>query len=336
MQAFRSGKKILDIEAGRTHRIYDWASVTIVHTTTALMLKHDQKILRLNDPIHRWVPWFPEESTWQVRDLLSHSAGLTWWYPFYKQMVKKTGPRTSPEQAWEIFQGILRRRVLADFKKQGPESLKRHAVKSVYSDLDYFLLGIVLESVSGTTLYTVWSELNDRLGLRDTDYHRGNRCPKEHRDVAPTEDCAWRGKILRGEVHDQNTWALKGVAPHAGLFGPIDDLSRWGLMLRSAMCGKAVRGFPSAETVRLFTKRAIPRARGDWAYGFMLPSKEGASSGPLFSMDTVGHTGFTGTSLWYDPKRDLLVTILSNRIHPTVENIEIRKLRPLIHTWIAE
>src|SRR5690606_36055735 len=115
----------------------------------------------------------------------------------------------------------------------------------------------------------------------------------------------------------------------------IDDLSRWGLLLRASIRGER-KGFVSEKTARLFTKRAIPGSRGDWALGFMMPSKGTASCGPLFSADSVGHTGFTGTSLWYDPRKDLLVTILSNRVHLTVENTEIRNLRPLIHTWIVE
>jgi len=339
VQAYASGRKIVDVAVGRTYDYYDWASVTkIVFTTTALMFKHDQGVLKVNDPIARWVPWFPEESPWRVRDLLCHSAGMTWWHPFYKQVIKKTAGKVSSEEAWEIFQGILKRRVLADLKKRPRGEGPHRPPKSVYSDLDFFLLGIALESLAGTTLYSVWSEQRERLGLEETDFHRGNRSTLHPRAAcAPTEnDRSWRHQLIQGEVHDQNTWSFKGVAPHAGLFGPIDDLSRWGLGLRAAMRGEDSRRFPSAKTVRLFTRRAIPRARGDWALGFMLPSLEGASCGKLFSKSSVGHTGFTGTSLWYDPRRDLLVTILSNRIHPTVDNIEIRQLRPKIHTWIAE
>jgi CubicO group peptidase (beta-lactamase class C family) len=336
VQAHHQGRKVLDIGVGRVYRAYDWASVTkIAFTTAALMIKHDEKIFALNDPIARWVPWYPETSPWRVRDLLCHSAGMHWWYPFYKDMAKKASPNLSPEESWQVFQTILKRHVLKDVRKQNLK--KRITVKSVYSDVDFFLLGIALESMAETTLYTVWSDHRERLGLRDTDFHRDNKQPSGKKsEFAPTEDCAWRGRVLQGEVHDQNTSSLKGVAPHAGLFGPIDDLSRYGLLLRGAMRGENSKHFASAATVKIFTKRAIPRTRGDWALGFMMPSKEGASSGPLFSPESVGHTGFTGTSLWYDPKRDLLVTILSNRVHPSVENIEIRKLRPKIHTWIAE
>jgi CubicO group peptidase (beta-lactamase class C family) len=335
VQAYHGGRNVLDIGVGKVYRAYDWASVTkIAFTTAALMIKHDEKVFRVNDPVSRWVPWYPESSPWRLRDLLCHSAGMHWWYPFYKDVSKKTDAQTSPEESWEIFQTVLKRHVLKDVRKQNLS--ERTQVKSLYSDVDFFLLGIALESISGTTLYTAWHDHRDRLGLNDTDFHRGNKPRGIKSAYAPTEDCKWRGRILQGEVHDQNTSSLKGVAPHAGLFGPIDDLSKYGLLLRGAMRGKESKNFASAETVKLFTKRAIPRTRGDWALGFMLPSKENASSGQLFSPLSVGHTGFTGTSLWYDPKRDLLVTILSNRVHPSVENIEIRKLRPKIHTWIAE
>jgi CubicO group peptidase (beta-lactamase class C family) len=141
---------------------------------------------------------------------------------------------------------------------------------------------------------------------------------------------------MRGQVHDENTWSLKGVAPHAGLFGTLDDLSKWGLLLRSAMRGKNSKHFASSPTVKLFTHRAISRTRGDWALGFMLPGKDTPSAGPHFSAQSVGHTGFTGTSIWYDPKRDLLVTIVSNRVHPTRENKEYITLRPRLHSLIVE
>jgi CubicO group peptidase (beta-lactamase class C family) len=339
IQAHARGKKVLDVACGKTYEFYDWASVTkIVFTTTALMWKHDQGMFGISDPVSRWVPWFPEKSPWRMRDLLSHSAGMTWWYPFYKQIVKKTTVRTTPEEAWEIFQGILKRRVLADLSKRPRGEGPHRPPKTVYSDLDFFLLGIALESLSGTTLGTVWSEQRERLGLKRTDFHRGNRSILHpQKKCAPTEkDLSWRKKILQGEVHDQNTWSFKGIAPHAGLFGPIDDLSFWGLGLRAAMRGEDSKHFPSAKSVKLFTRRSLPRVRGDWGLGFMLPSKAGASCGGLFSAKSVGHTGFTGTSLWYDPKRDLLVTILSNRIHPSVDNIAIRELRPRVHTWVAE
>jgi CubicO group peptidase (beta-lactamase class C family) len=361
IQAFHRGEKIVDIEVGETARFYDWASLTkIVFTTTALMLLHDEKCFRVNDRANRFVEWLPEDSSIRLKDLLSHSAGLTWWHPFYKDIAAHTDARTTPEEAWLVFRGFLKKIVLADLRKQNSttgagrgghakaSARKKHGVtgwvsskptqpKSVYSDLDYFLLGEVVQAVTGNTLYEAWETVRDRLGFDDVDFHRGNRSTFPKKLYAPTEkDMAFRKKLIRGEAHDENTWALRGVAPHAGLFGPIEGLSRWGLLLRKSMRGEKTRAFASPETVKLFTKRSIPATRGDWALGFMMPTKGSASCGPKFSLQSVGHTGFTGTSLWYDPKRDLLVTILSNRVHPTRENREFLALRPKLHTWIAE
>lgn len=344
VQAYRTGKKVVDVEVGETFPYYDWASLTkIVFTTTAFMFLHDKKAYRLNDPIHRWVSWFPNESAFRVRDLLSHSAGMTWWYPFYQTVTNETEARVldkslkdvAPEDAWQVFSEILRRQVLEDISKNGVGAV-HSAIKSVYSDLDFFLLGEILQTITGRSLYENWTEVHDRSGFMDTDFHRRNK-PKHLRKLyAPTEDCPWRKKVLQGEVDDENAWSLQGVAPHAGLFGPIEDLSRWGLLLRSAIRGEDSKRFAASRTVQLFTKRAIPRERGDWALGFMMPTKGSASCGPEFSLQSVGHTGFTGTSLWYDPKKDLLITILSNRVHPTREKKEFQKLRPLIHTWIVD
>lgn len=336
VQAFSQGKKIVDIEVGQTYPIYDWASVTkIIFTTTALMSFLDEKRFRLADPVSQWVEWFPEDSGVRLKTLLSHSAGLTWWYPFYKTVAPKTEGLT-PEEAWFVFEKVLKSRVLRDLKKRAGEK-SREPIQAVYSDLDFFLLGAALQRISGESLYETWSDLRERMGLKGTDFLRGNQPKRALKSYAPTESCKWRGGVIQGQAHDENTWSLRGVAPHAGLFGPIDDLGQWGLLLRKAMRGEKTRAFPSPETVRLFTRRSIPRSQGDWGLGFMMPTKGAASCGPLFSLSSVGHTGFTGTSLWFDPKRDLLVTILSNRVHPTRDNREfVTTLRKNIHTWIAE
>ncbi|MCM2283108.1 MAG: serine hydrolase, partial [Bdellovibrionaceae bacterium] len=177
--------------------------------------------------------------------------------------------------------------------------------------------------------------IRDRLDLRDAAFHVGNQPPHARRLYAPTEFCPWRKKTIQGEVHDENTWVLGGVAPHAGLFGTLDDLSRWGLCLRSSLRGGS-GGLARPETVARFARRALPRARGDWALGFMLPGLKGASCGKYFSRLSVGHLGFTGTSLWYDPRRDLLVTVLSNRVHPTRENKLFPQLRGFLHDSVVE
>jgi CubicO group peptidase (beta-lactamase class C family) len=334
IQSFHRGKKIVDIEIGKTYHYYDWASLTkIVFTTTALMRALDEKKYSLRDRVSNWIEWFPHEHPAKIKDLMAHDAGMHWWHPFYKKLNTRTSIDDSPEEAWSLFQDVLRSQVLRDIKKNGVQVSK---IKSVYSDLDFFLLGAALGAIEGQTLYATWSKLKDRMGLDDTDFNRGNKPLHARKFYAPTENDPLRGGTLQGEVHDENTWALKGVAPHAGLFGSIGDLSHFGLLLRKAMRGEKNSAFPSPATVKKFTTRSIPRSRGDWGLGFVMPSKEKSTAGPLFSMKSVGHTGFTGTSIWYDPVKDLLVTILSNRVHPSRKNTKFQTLRPLLHTWIAE
>ena len=102
----------------------------------------------------------------------------------------------------------------------------------------FFYSVLFMCEATSESLYDGFQQVRARLDLRETDFHRGNQPLHARRLYAPTEDCKWRGKVLHGEVHDENTWALCGVAPHAGLFGPIDDLSHWGLALRDAYYGK--------------------------------------------------------------------------------------------------
>jgi CubicO group peptidase (beta-lactamase class C family) len=139
---------------------------------------------------------------------------------------------------------------------------------------------------------------------------------------------------LQGEVHDENAWALGGVASHSGLFGDVQSVSNWALYLREAVLNGTRQLSPSVA--RLFSKRSLPKEKGDWAVGFMMPSAEGSSAGHRFSKSSIGHTGFTGTSFWWDPKADILVVLLSNRVYPTRENASFVKLRAVIHDMIYE
>ncbi|HSN89001.1 MAG TPA: serine hydrolase, partial [Thermoanaerobaculia bacterium] len=136
------------------------------------------------------------------------------------------------------------------------------------------------------------------------------------------------GRLIQGEVHDENAFALGGVAPHAGLFGTAGDLARFAQML---LVGGIFEGrrLVSRETVELFTRRAgIPGS--DRALGWDTKSAEGSSAGTLFSSRSFGHTGFTGTSIWIDPERQLFVILLTNRVYPTRENNLIREARPAV------
>ncbi len=323
LQAFQGGRKKIDIAVGRTYDYYDWASLTkIIFSASLLMRLQDEKKLSLASPIQSQLSWYRKPHT--LKNLLSHSAGLIWWKPYYEEIDMSL----KPQERFSQLQKIISSSPIFDDKRG------RH--QAVYSDLDLFILSFYYSQVTGQTLEELWSEQKDRLSFKSTDFNVLNRPIFKREKYAPTENSPWRKKIMQGEVHDENTWALGGIAPHAGLFGEIGELSQWGLKLRRGMRGDDVKNFATSKTILKFTKRAILKSQGDWACGFMMPTKGKASCGKYFAAQSVGHTGFTGTSLWYDPKNDLLVTILSNRVHPTRENNEFAKLRPMLHNWVVE
>ncbi len=360
LQAWQSGRLKIDVACGKTEDIYDWASLTkIVLSVSNAMIEVGEGDLSLQDQLTAWLPEIAEDMTdaqlsrfgkpLTVRDVLSHSAGMTWWKPFYKS-VSKLAPRDH-EEAWAILSDL----VIRDVRNRmlNGEIAKARKGPAIYSDLDFFLLGEVLRRSSMLSIPDQYARVQDRLDLAGTFFHAlskrdlksgtGARESAQpgvvwHRDrrdrTASTErDTEWRGRMLTGEVHDENSSSLFGFAPHAGLFGPIGDLSRYGLELRK-LARRDKSRLPEAGA--RFLRRSVPRSRGDWALGFMMPTKGSASCGPKFSLSSIGHTGFTGTSLWYDPKRDLLVTILSNRVHPTRKNARFVKLRPALHTMVVD
>lgn len=150
--------------------------------------------------------------------------------------------------------------------------------------------------------------------------------------VAPTEDDPWRGRMLQGEVHDENACALGGVAGHAGLFGTAAAVAAMTGLWLDGYLGK--RGLLSPELVRRFASRqGTPGS--SWGLGWDTPSAP-SSSGKYFSPQAFGHLGFTGTSVWIDPMCELEVVLLSNRVHPTRQNIAIQTFRPLLHDVIYE
>jgi beta-glucosidase-like glycosyl hydrolase/CubicO group peptidase (beta-lactamase class C family) len=301
----------------RLDTIYDLASLTkVVATTTAAMILVDEGRLDLSRAVRTFLPGFSgagKESV-TVEQLLTHSAGVDWWGPLYKEL---SGP-----------EAYLRRIEAMDL-------VYPPGTKSLYSDLGLFLLGQVLERVAGESLESfVKRRVFEPLGMTDTLFRPG---PALWPRIAPTEDDPWRGRVLRGEVHDENAFALGGVAPHAGLFGTAGDLSRFAQMLLN---GGVVEGrrIVSRETVERFTRRAgVPgstRALGwDTAWSGEGPrsSRPGdpgySSAGSLLSERSFGHTGYTGTSLWIDPERRLFLILLTNRVHPARGNEGIRQVR---------
>ncbi len=306
-----------DAAAVATDTLYDLASLTkVVVTTTLSMILVDEGKLDLDARVHAFFPAFsgPARERVTVRHLLTHSGGLQWWAPLYKEVKGK--------------KAYIERIVAMDLAYEP-------GAKTVYSDLGIILLGDILERVSGTPFEELAQKrVLQPLAMKDSRY----RPPAALLDrIAPTENDPWRGRVVRGEVHDENALALGGVAPHAGLFATAPDLAH----LAQALLDGGVFGgrrIVSRATVELFTERAgIPVSSR--ALGWDTPTDESgqrsstpgqpgySSAGSLFSARSFGHTGFTGTSMWMDPARGLYVILLTNRVHPTRENNKIRDTR---------
>ncbi len=320
LQAFFQGKKIADLKFGKTYRFYDLASLTkIIFTTTYFMEAVDREKLNLKTRLKKILPWYPASQV-SLSQLLNHSVGHKPWMPFYKEI----SPDLGPEQSFQQVQSLCCKTPIQKRKK------------ALYSDLDFFFLGAVMEQIEKKPLIFIWKKLKEKF-YKKSHFHFNYQNQRNYSkpSYAPTETCPWRGKVITGQVHDENAFAMKGVAPHAGLFGNIQDLFFFGLLLRNSLMEKNVP-FIKQKTLKQFTKRSLPKSRGDWALGFMCPSAKDSSAGQWMDRNSFGHTGFTGTSLWYDPKLDLLVCLVSNRIHPTRKNRGFIHLRPKLHDWIVE
>ena len=320
LRAFSGGALVCDLRVGDTRPYYDLASLTkIVFTQQALMQAFDAGRWALDTTVGDLLPDFTHPQT-RLSELLTHTSGIEWWMPFYESV--------DMDLPW------LDRRRWLYAQLQGAPCNKTG--RAVYSDLGFMLLGFVLEAMHRKNLLQVWQDLKARTYAGSSlDFHVDNQPVRAREQYAATELCPWRRKRLQGEVHDDNTWSLGGVSTHAGLFGSIDDLAGYGLQLRAQLLGLP-GALVRSNTAQQFARRAIPVEAGEWALGFMLPSPQAASCGRYFSPRSIGHTGFTGTSLWFDPERDLLVTILSNRVYGGRENKAFLALRPQLHDWVVE
>jgi beta-glucosidase-like glycosyl hydrolase/CubicO group peptidase (beta-lactamase class C family) len=301
--------------------IYDVASLTkVVATTTGAMILSQQKRLDLDAPISRYLPeWLDAANLdvnpgWRslvtVRMLLLHDSGLPAHRDFYKQANGHAA-------------------VLA---LVAAEPLVHEPGKQVeYTDLGFILLGEIIERLTGETLDEfARSHIFAPLGMSDAQYNP----PAALRSrIAPTEnDIDFRKRLLIGEVHDENAWALGGVSGNAGLFSTAGDVAIFAQMMLNGGI-YAHHRVVSRATVQQFTARQIV---GDSArtLGWDVPTPPTSSAGQYFSSNSFGHTGFTGTSLWIDPERDLFVILLTNRVNPTRANEQIRQVRPALHDAI--
>ena len=321
----------------RTDTVFDLASLTKVCATTLAMMKLvDDGALGLDQALSELIPssHLADKGALTPRMLLTHSAGLPDWRPFF---LKLAG--VPPGHRKAVLRGWIVQEPFAYAPGKG----------SLYSDLGFMLLQWVIEEKTRTTLSQYVGKAFYRpLGLKRTLFmSRGDVENPSHPSIpkrgspgasefAASEDCPWRKRVLQGEVHDENAFALGGCSGHAGLFSTAEEVFVIVGMLRGHFRAER-HDFFRPETVREFWRRQDLVAGSDWALGWDTRAAEGSSAGRHFSRNSVGHTGFTGTSIWIDPVKDVTAILLTNRVHPTRENPErIKGFRPKIHDAIME
>ena len=294
--------------------IYDLASLTkVIATTSMAMLLYDRGKLELDTPITQLVPEFLTGNDAErrrkvtIQNLLEHSSGLPAYVRLYEAAAGK--------------QEVVRAACAVPLK----EGVGEH---TEYSDIGFIVLGVALERIAGEPLDTFASrEIFAPLGMSTARF----RPPAEWRDkIPPTQmDEHYRKRLIQGEVHDENASAMEGVAGHAGLFGGAGDLVRFATALL-----EGAKPF-QRETINRFTKRASFPTGTSRALGWDTPSQP-SQSGSYFGSRSFGHLGFTGSSLWVDPDRELAVVLLTNRTWPHAKSQCIKQFRPRFHDAVVE
>jgi CubicO group peptidase (beta-lactamase class C family) len=315
------GRFTYDDAAPEVHgdTVFDLASLTKVIATTAMaMLLYQRGQLPLDEPLSGTLPEFvtlapkhhqAERELVTMRMLLTHSSGL----PAYEKLFEFAKTRQ------DLVRAALTARLI-----------KPPGTHVDYSDIGFIILGEALAHKAGEALDVfAQREIFAPLGMTRTCFNP----PAEWKlEIPPTEDArSFFGRVMQGEVNDENAVAMGGVAGHAGVFASAPDAARFAeCMLRG--------GAPlfQRETVKLFTHREESPQGTTRALGWDTPSRPDSSSGRLFSNVAFGHLGFTGTSLWIDPGRKLSVTFLTNRTWPDRASQLIREVRPKLHDAIVE
>ncbi|HEX7508350.1 MAG TPA: serine hydrolase [Polyangia bacterium] len=327
VEAFGQRQTDPDPAPATVETVYDLASLTKAVVTSLLVMKGvEAGCLHLDRPLGDDLGMLGDRSEVTLRRVLAHAGG----FPAHRKFYEDVQSRAEPSQA---NRASLFQLAAAEPLAYSPGS------KSIYSDLGFILLGALVEKVMSARL----DVLAERLlfaplrltNLGFVDLLAGAKAAQFHgHDVAPTERCPVRGRLVLGEVHDLNAFAMGGIAGHAGLFGSVQDLLHLAFVLCAAYQGRGVDGgapFVRPEVVREFWQPAgIPGST--WRLGWDGPSAMGSLAGSLISRRAVGHLSFTGCSLWIDPEQETCVVVLTNRIHPEVrDDPRFRALRPALH-----
>jgi CubicO group peptidase (beta-lactamase class C family) len=320
--------------------VFDLSSLTKpLATSVAIMLMIKDGKISVDDRVTRFFHNFGVYGKTHItfRHLLTHSSGLPAWQPYYKDVLqteRRSGRINfvgSHDAKQFVYQLIQRERLEVPVGSE-----------TIYSDIGFMLLGAVVEVVAGTTLDRYcYNRIFRPLGLRATAFIDLAQLRARHLEpvsdmIAPTERCPWRKRVLCGEVHDDNAHAMGGVSGHAGLFGSAKEIDTLIGHLRDCYLGRGDKYLVPPKLMRQFWSRDGTVEGSTWCLGWDTPSPSESSAGSHFSPNSVGHLGFTGTSIWIDLERERHVILLSNRVHPSRNNEAIREFRPYIHDLVVE
>ncbi|MFW5787299.1 MAG: serine hydrolase domain-containing protein [Halanaerobiales bacterium] len=296
--------------------IFDLASLTkVVATTISVMHLIEYGKINLWDYLKEYFPNIPEEKEeLTIYHLLTHTSG-------YQAIVRLWDKDMNYEQKIEYILNL---------------PLEANIGKRVeYSDPNFILLGDLVKRVSGKNLNHYFSEyISEKLNMGKTCFNPLQNLSDSKNNFAATEYCDWRERYMIGEVHDENAFSLGGISGHAGLFSTSSDLVNFVQMIlnKGTYQGKNVLSSSTIMTMTSCWTENFEQKRG---LGWDLIKNYRSSGGVLFSGKAFGHTGFTGTSIWIDPVKKLGVILLSNRVHPSRDNVQIISLRPRLHNLIV-
>lgn len=293
--------------------LYDLASVTKPIVTLAFMKHFEEGKVCLDDTVDRFLPDYAghEKAKITMFELLTHTSVIPGQVPLYKIC------HTKQQMLDSIREIISRDNVITPV---------------MYSSQGMILIGEIISAIARKPLDAVMQEtIFNKLSMKHTMFNPGQEL---NDNIASTEDCPWRGQVVIGRVHDENAVVLGGVCGHAGLFSNAEDMAKLGVTM---LTGKDAKGdtFLEPSTIELMSKNhtvGLNLARG---LGWQAKDVKDSPAGDLFSDRSYGHTGFTGTSLWIDPVRDIFAVLLTNRVNPTRYGDGIKRSRQIFHNLVV-
>jgi CubicO group peptidase (beta-lactamase class C family) len=304
--------------------IYDLASLTKpLATTLAILLLVNENKLALSETLSDIFKskFADKKGEITIAHLLTHASG----FPAHRRYFELLSEIPLYERKKRLHELIINEPL-----KYSPGE------KSIYSDLGFMLLAEIVEKRSDIEFGSFIKEkVFEPMGFTETLFFTPSREVIEKNVFAPTEQCNYRKRVLLGEVSDENCYAMGGVCGHAGLFGTIGAVLNVTTLILDVWKKRVIHTILDADILEGFLKRQEIKG-STWALGFDTPSPENSSAGKFISATSVGHLGFTGTSFWIDPVRDLVIVLLTNRVHPSRDNNQIKEFRPLFHDTIIE